>query len=506
MFSERLNTDDIPVTDNKWALKKKLLLYVVFPVIIVVVVVALIVILTNKKKEEEEDLPPWIHIKNASSYLMADFKIDGNQVINTGLSNTSKLVDYEIKDGYFSGGQIKLNSDYPNYTIIAIVQYNRTSKQRLFENFAYYGGAIDFQELVNNNPRFIGIAYAGWLIETSYVFPNHSYLNEYYNGKYLVEGEDIFFSLSTNSLNVQNGGKFYVQINEDYLEKNRWCEKVRKTFSVSAEHQFKEIKIYNTQLPKRNVMELFNKTKIKLNDEIYSIENFKEVDNGIDNSKYESLHIINKINTLYFPYKYGLAAFPYPYDRNAKGKEDQYDVNWVSSDESIAKVVDGLVIPKKCGKVTTIAKLIRTSITDSVTIDIIERKKPKEKRKTISKGYKSKKGNTFTSSNTSVTTQAIHDAIDEAFKDGYNYVVFPKIDFIVSPIAKRCYIPTGMTVEFPKGSRIFIKPKENAEYRSVFFGFGWQTWEGGCFHTIPKERATVERNPKTGNITGYYID
>ena len=112
-------------------------------------------------------------------------------------------------------------------------------------------------------------------------------------------------------------------------------------------------------------MEMFNKTKIKLNDEIYSIENFKEVDNNIDNSKYESLHIINKINTLYFPYKYALAAFPYPYDRNAKGKADQYDVNWVSSDESIAKVVDGLVMPKKCGKVTITAKLLRTSITDS---------------------------------------------------------------------------------------------------------------------------------------------
>ena len=507
MFSEKLNADDIKPVDNKWVFKRKLLIYVVFPTIIIAIVAAiLIAILITKNNKKEEDLPPSIYLKNASLYLMADFKIDGNQVINTGLSNTSKLIDYKIKDGYFSGGQIRLNSDYPNCTIIAIAQYNRTSKQRLFESFAYYGGAIDFQELVKNSPRLIGIAYAGGLIDTSYVFPNHSYLNKYYNGKYLVEGEDIFFALSTNGLNDQNGGKFYVQVNEDYHEKNRWCERVRKTFNVSTEHQFKEIKIYNTQLPKRNVMELFNKTKIKLNDEIYSIENFKEVDNGIDNSKYESLHIINKINTLYFPYKYGLAAFPYPYDRNAKGKADQYDVNWESSDESIAKVVDGLVMPKKCGKVTITAKLLRTKITDSVTIEIIERKKPKEKRKTLSKGYKSKKGNTFTSSNTSVTTQAIHDAIYEAFNEGYNYVVFPKIDFIVSPIAKRCYIPTGMTVEFPKGSRIFMKPKEKPEYGSVFFGLGWPTWEGGYFHNIPKDIATVERNPKTGNITGYYID
>ena len=133
---------------------------------------------------------------------------------------------------------------------------------------------------------------------------------------------------------------------------------IRKNiFNISSNHKFKEIRIYNTQLPKKNLQEEFKKTGIKLNSEIYSIDNFKEVDNKIDNTKYESLHIINKISTLYFGYKYALAAFPYPYDRNCLGKADQYDVNWVSSDETIAKVVDGSVIPKKLGKVTITAKL-----------------------------------------------------------------------------------------------------------------------------------------------------
>ena len=91
------------------------------------------------------------------------------------------------------------------------------------------------------------------------------------------------------------------------------------------------------------------------------------MDNGIDNSKYESLHIINKINTLYFGYKYALSAIPYPFEVNHGGKSNQYDVNWSSSDEKIAQVVDGLVIPKKLGKVTITAKLLRTSICPTIS-------------------------------------------------------------------------------------------------------------------------------------------
>ena len=86
------------------------------------------------------------------------------------MSNTSKIINYKIENGYFSGGQVRLNSDYKNCTIIAVAKYNRSSKQRLFEAFAYYGGAISFEELVSNNQRFIGIAYAGGLIETNYIF------------------------------------------------------------------------------------------------------------------------------------------------------------------------------------------------------------------------------------------------------------------------------------------------------------------------------------------------
>ena len=65
-----------------------------------------------------------------------------------------------------------------------------------------------------------------------------------------------------------------------------------------------------------------------------------------------------------------------------------------------------------------------------------------------------------------------------------------------------------MTLEFPKGSKIFMKPTKKDKVGDIFFGIGWPTWESGFgyFHNIPKEKATIERSKKTGNITGYYID
>ena len=321
-------------------------------------------------------------------------------------------------------------STYKNCTILAIVKYNKTSKERVFEDFAYYGGAIDFKEVTWNAQRVIGIAYAGGELGTNYVFPKkHTFYGKYYDGKYLKENEDIFFALSTNSLGDENGGKFYVQVNEDYNEKRRWCTNVRQAFNLSKEHQFKEVRIYSVQFPKKNLREEFQKSGIQLNRDIFSIENFTEVDNNIDNSKYESLHIINKISTLYFGYKYALSAIPYPFEINHDGVSDHYDVNWKSSNEDIAKVVDGLVIPKKLGKVTITAFLLRTTISDSVTIEIVERKKPKEKIKRISKRYKSKKQNKFSEKDYVMTSKAIFDAIDEAFEKGYNHVIFPKMKF-----------------------------------------------------------------------------
>ena len=37
----------------------------------------------------------------------------------------------------------------------------------------------------------------------------------------------------------------------------------------------------------------------------------------------QKMKVINKINTLYFGYKYALSAIPYPFEKNRNGKSDQ---------------------------------------------------------------------------------------------------------------------------------------------------------------------------------------
>ena len=544
MYSKELIDKDI-ITDKCYFKKKKIFIFGSIGLLLLLTIILIIVLTTGKNSEknesennpnqeeeeyEEEEYEEEEHeeeeheeeeheeeeheeeekyIENIDNYSIANFKLDeNNNIINTGLSDTSKIINYKVEEGYFHGGKINLNSSFSNATIIGIVKYNYSSKERLFLNdFAYYGGAIDFKELTSNSQRKIGIAFGGGEIETNYTFPEHSYLNKYYDGKYLLKNEDMFFALTTNSLDAKSGGKYAVQINEDYIYKNHWCSAIKKSFGISNDHKFKEIRIYNTQLSKKNLAEEFQKSGIKLNSDIFSINNFTEVDNNIDNSKYESLHIINKINILYLGYKYALSAIPYPFEIHGDPKADQYDVNWESSDESIAQVIDGLVIPKKLGKVTIKAQLLRTKFYDTVNIEILNREKPEEKIINIPKDYKSKNNNVFSDTNYEMTSQAIFDAIDEAYFSGYNHIIFPKINFYCHPLDKTYYIPTGMTIEFPKGSKFFMKPSEKSlKTGYVFFSIGWRTWETGYFYNIPKEKAFAEKNEKTGKITGYYID
>ena len=106
----------------------------------------------------------------------------------------------------------------------------------------------------------------------------------------------------------------------------------------------------------------------------YTISDYVEPDLGIDHSKYESVHIIKKPETLPMGYKYALSAVPYPFNVNHNGFSDQYDVSWKSSDEEIALVIDGLVVPQKTGTVTITATLRGTEMSDSCTIEIIDEK------------------------------------------------------------------------------------------------------------------------------------
>ena len=98
------------------------------------------------------------------------------------------------------------------------------------------------------------------------------------------------------------------------------------------------------------------------------------------------------------------------------------------------------------------------------------------------------------------TTNAIYDAITEAYEDGYNHIIFPEIDFYAAPTGNGYYIPTGMTVEFPEGSAFHMMPSELAKTEGyTYFSMGWGWWS--C--NIPTEKASVEKD-ENGNVLAYY--
>ena len=139
-------------------------------------------------------------------------------------------------------------------------------------------------------------------------------------------------------------------------------------------------------------------------------------------------------------------------------------------------------------------------MSDSCTIKIINKEKTNDIAIKISADYISKSGNSFSKSDYEMTTNAIYDAISEAYEDGYNHIIFPEINFYAAPTGTDYYIPSGMTVEFPEGSAFHMMPSEIAKTKGyTYFRMGWGWWSSN----IPTEKASVEKD-ENGNILAYY--
>ena len=478
------------------------------------------------------------------SRIVAYYTVAGDQVINLvdGKSMENAIVN---DDGYFTGGKVKLPSSYERASVEAVMVYNRESTDLPVGNgLSYYGGAFLFQEAVNpSNWGLIKTPFGGGQIGTSFIL--RPSLN--YNKRVMSDGES-YWCLAFE----KHDSTHALQINDDYVEKAHWSNYINSTFTLSAEHQFKEFVVYSEKLTKEEMADHFTNSRISLNADTntiigrvnngitglgsafaftktgqlgipewfdtatnagdysvydgnglmlnYTISDYVEPDLGIDHSKYESLHIIKKPKALQLGYKYALSAVPYPFNVNHDGTSDQYDVSWESSDETIALVIDGLVVPKKAGTVTITATLRDTEISDSCTIEITDTKAPENITIRIQADYVSKNGNSFSESDYEMTTRAIYDAITEAYEGGYNHVIFPEINLYAAPTETEFYIPSGMTVEFPQGSEFHMMPSEKAKTEGyTYFRMGWGWWS--C--SIPTEKASVEKD-ENGNVLAYY--
>lgn len=476
--------------------------------------------------------------------IVAYYTVADNQVIN--LVNGAKMENAVVDDdGYFKGGKVKLPSSYEKASVEAVMVYNRLSEDLPVGNgLSYYGGAFLFQEAVNpSNVGQIKTPFGGGQIGTNFILlPSLNYDNR------VMSAGESYWCLAFD----KNEATYAMQINDDYVEKKHWSNYINSTFTLSSEHQFKEFIVYSEKLTKEEMADHFVYNRItmnadtdtiigRLNDGItglgsafaftkagqygipqwfntateagdysvydgngvvlnYTISDYVEPDLGIDHSKYESVHIIKKPDTLPLGYKYALSAVPYPFNVNHNGFSDQYDVSWTSSDESIALVIDGLVVPQKTGTVTITATLRGAEMSDSCTIEILEKEATRDIAVRISADYISENGNSFSDSDYVMTTNAIYDAITEAYEDGYNHVIFPEINFYAVPTETEFFIPSGMTVEFPEGSEFHMMPSEKAKTGGyTYFRMGWGWWS--C--NIPTEKADVEKD-KNGNVLAYY--
>lgn len=481
---------------------------------------------------------------NLDNRIVAYYTVVGNKVINLvdGKEMENAVVD---NDGYFKGGKVKLPSSYEKASIEAVMVYNRLSTDPPVGNsLSYYGGAFLLTEAVNpSNLGYIKTPFGGGQIGTDFTLrPSLNY------NKRVLSGGETYWCLSFN----KDEGVYAMQVDDDYVEKTHWSNYINSSFTLSNEHQFKEFIVYSEKLTQQEMAEHFVNSGLsesentgeiigRVNNGItglgsafaftkkgqygipewynthteagnysvsdgngmllnYTISDYVEPDLGIDHSKYESVHIIKKPAVLPVGYRYALSAVPYPFNVNHTGVSDQYDVSWKSSDETVALIIDGMIVPQKTGTVTITATLRGTGISDSCTIKIVDKNATDDIAVKISADYISEKGNSFSESDYAMTTNAIYDAISEAYADGYNHVIFPEIDFYAVPIETEFYIPSGMTVEFPEGSVFHMMPSEKAKNEGyVYFRMGWGWWS--C--AIPTEKASVEKD-KNGNVLAYY--
>ena len=475
--------------------------------------------------------------------IVAHYAVVDGQVIDI---ISGKVMENAIAEGeYFRGGKVVLPSSYERASIEMIMVYNRQSTDLPVGNgLSYYGGAFAFQEIANpSNWGMIKTPFGGGWIGTNFTL--RPSLN--YNKRVLDHG-DSYWCLAFDKTESTHA----LQINDDYVEKAHWSNYINRTFTLSTEHQFKDFIVYADKLTKEEMAEHFAETGIVLTadnktlvgrvengitglgsafaytkDSRFAIPEWMEtntaagtytVDDGngrnlgyvisdyvepildVDNSKYESVHIIKKPETLPVEYKYALSAVPYPFNVNHDGAADQYDVSWSSSDESVALVIDGLIVPQRAGTVTITATLRGTEMSDSCTIRIVNHETADERKINISANYVSNNGNSFSDTDYEMTTRAIQDAISETHAAGYNHVVFPQINFYAKPIDTECYIPSGMTVEFPEGSAFYMMPSEQAKTDGyTYFRMGWGWWS--C--AVPTDRATAKTD-ENGKLLGYY--
>ena len=467
--------------------------------------------------------------------LVADFKVENGKAIN--IVNGKEVPNAKVDGKYFKGGSIQLPSSYTTWTLQFVVDYNEISTRGLMNYPNWMDDILRLEETVDTANR--GKVRLIWVPNSynSVCMTVPVQINAHASCDYeFLPTSDTFWSFSYNlsngTLNARiDGGTSSVVMPSStdangkvtYPTKTLW-----QNFTLNADHKVKELKVYSTAQSASQQKTAYEKTGITapttaiskavnglselgtsylfsknssgvvtmLNTETkkgtyslkkggltstYTLSDYVQPDNKINNKKYESVHITNAPKTLELGKQYPLTAYPYPFSINgSNGKADEFDVSWSSSDSSIISVIDGLLIAKKAGTAKITATLMGTSIKTTVSIKVVQTK-VEDKVYKVSATYKTANGDTFSKTNYESTTRAIYAAIDYAASKGYNHVIFPKQNYYASPLwatddigGYTYYVPSGMTIEFAKGSVFYMKDNDvirsKTYYNYFYFG------------------------------------
>lgn len=379
-----------------------------------------------------------------------------------------------------------LGSDRLN---IAVYDYPRISNTKVvFEDpsHAFYGASFDY-----DNQKICGVVYDG---ECDWATANRS--TKLSALRYIKDAKTYRIMLYNRALSLEELRHIRSYFNltySDYKISKLFAQGLTRLGSSSA---FKNRSKSWNEAPTRIA------TSVASGEQTYTENGESRTFTNIDwqepvvddvSSEITDLLWTNPIDSLTTDQIYKIEAFPYPYFISYD-KSYIYNVEYSTSDSSVIECYNGVLIPKKAGTATITAKLSGTEITTTKEITVTAPAEVVKKYFHVGKDYSCDEGS-FSKDSPEGTLKAIIYAINYASENGYNGIVFPKMDYYVKPFQSgiQCLVPSDFVIDFSNASMYcldsdYCKDSDGGNY--TIFSFGDHGTNGS--HYMPCKNSYVQ--------------
>lgn len=230
-------------------------------------------------------------------------------------------------------------------------------------------------------------------------------------------------------------------------------------------------------------------------------------------NEYDSVHITNLFENFEVGDKMPIQSYPIPFVAG----ETVFRPVYTSDNEDVAVIGGDVLYCKSAG--TANITVTANNVCDTVTITVAE------PPSWIDNPYYVPEEN-FSDTDYEANQDTIFDAIDYAVANGYNHVVYPKIDIHVrvhenlgesdrttanNPYNVGYYLPSNMKIEFPEGSRLWfhksVCDSSWAQSRNGTTGCGYTFFRfKGCERTEVYVHTLIGQRYDYRNGDGTYSD